>query len=644
MAAAAASTAITLPSGEVRHGEWDHGEIATGGEAAKRVKAVGGEEYGYFLISKRPKGFKGKNGGVGEFWLSINCDGVNHFPITTDPKTKMLLVPRDSFKPLQQVNSYDGATTLHKLVAALSKPDRGDDDTGDWNRFYQLKHPVPSPESKIGGTVKNPKRFASLMTIYTAARTAISGPLVRAIVKDLAEYDNAAAKHTALAGPAVMARLAAAATTEASASMLLTADQLAEMTFDGNAPPPTSLHFIVYSQRQAADVSIEVYHIACDMIDAVVGDGGGEGAAAKGAYCIPGGVKGDRRILFKSLFKYGGIFSNCRDLSRLTICVLNLTAGAILAEAIHKHPLLLVIRCKNRFAASANTSDSGGYRDFQMLCIYKRGGRHYYVEVQINLVEMVAIKAGEGGNEVAAAKTGGKKSKKEATDHDEMARGHDAFNTARVIDAFSKRSIEYSGDPSDALWKMIAAGSLLRVVLDKATMTDAQVKQLDDAMASDQCRVKELSMLECGEGITTIPEGLMVHIAASEARKSNPDALDLSEWRDLRQLPDSLGKLTHLKTLNLKSCENLETLPETGVAGLVNLEELNLRVCKKLKQLPQSIAKLAKLKTLNLQWCKNLAEPLPDLSHPLPGLEIDVYAASGAAKAWEKRGFTSLAN
>ena len=37
-AAAAASTAITLPSGEVRHGEWDHGEIATEEEAKKRVK------------------------------------------------------------------------------------------------------------------------------------------------------------------------------------------------------------------------------------------------------------------------------------------------------------------------------------------------------------------------------------------------------------------------------------------------------------------------------------------------------------------------------------------------------------------------------------------------------------------------------
>eukprot|EP00729_Bicosta_minor_P032553 gene32553-biopygen16336 len=241
-----------------------------------------------------------------------------------------------------------------------------------------------------------------------------------------------------------------------------------------------------------------------------------------------------------------------------------------------------------------------------MLCIYKRGGRHYYVEIQINLVEMVAIKAGKGGEEVAAATTGGKKSKK-----DEMARGHDAFNTARVIDAFSKRSLEYSGDPSDALWKMIAAGSLLRVVLDKATITDAQVKQLVEALASNQCRVKDLSMLEC-KGITTIPEGLWVYMEVSKVRKSNPDVLDLSEWTDLRELPDSAWKLTHLKTLNLASCDELETLPETGVAGLVNLEVLDLNYCTKLKQLPQSIAKLTKLKTLNLEGCWENLETLPE--------------------------------
>lgn len=118
------STAITLPSGEVRHGVWDHGEIATEEEAAKRVKAVGGEEYGYFLISKRPKGFKGVYGGVGEFWLSINYyRNVHHFPITTDPKTKMLLVPKHPNKPLQEVQPANASKIYNNKT------------TGDMNLF-----------------------------------------------------------------------------------------------------------------------------------------------------------------------------------------------------------------------------------------------------------------------------------------------------------------------------------------------------------------------------------------------------------------------------------------------------------------------------------------------------------------------------
>jgi hypothetical protein len=71
-------------------------------------------------------------------------------------------------------------------------------------------------------------------------------------------------------------------------------------------------------------------------------------------------VKGARRILFKSLFKYGCDLSKCHDLSRLTIKVPNLTVMATLIEALHAHSALLVTRCKNRFAEDANTDDAGG--------------------------------------------------------------------------------------------------------------------------------------------------------------------------------------------------------------------------------------------------------------------------------------------
>ena len=319
-----------------------------------------------------------------------------------------------------------------------------------------------------------------------------------------------------------------------------------------------------------------------------------------------------------------------------------------------------------------------GYRDFQTVCLFKFDGRYHYVEVQLNLIEIVAIKAGHGN---------GRKTKKGG--RTAMVGGHDAFNTARVLDVFSTRSIGYSGDPSEELWKMIAAGSLLRVVLDSAAITDAQAGKLVDAMASDQCRVKHLSMFKC-KGLTKIPEGLMVHIKAAE--KNDPDELDLGGWV-IESLPNSLGKMTHLKRLNLVKCENLETLPETvgecinvedlnlykckglktlprsvaklsklkmlnlegcfnlktlpetSVGELIDLEYLNLNYCSSLKTLPQSIAKMSKLKMLDVDGCRYLAEPLPDLSHLLPGLVIGhADRSSGAVGAWQERGFTSLAN
>jgi hypothetical protein len=216
-----------------------------------------------------------------------------------------------------------------------------------FRRKHNLKYPVPI---KIGGTL-SPSLLDPLLQLYEAARTNLSGPLTRAILTDLQAYDAAAARHASLAGPDVMARLAAAAAPAASDAMRLSNAKIEAMTVDATAPPSSALMHICYSQRIAADVSIAVYNLICIMIDAV----------NVGGYCLPGGVKGSRRVLFKSLFKYGCNLSMVHDLSRLTIKVPDLTAMATLVEALHAHSALLVTRCKNRFAADANTDDAGGY-------------------------------------------------------------------------------------------------------------------------------------------------------------------------------------------------------------------------------------------------------------------------------------------
>jgi hypothetical protein len=255
---------------------WDHGEL-TEKEAEARVKKAAGGTDGYFLISTRPKGFTGSKGATGEYWLSVAP--WQHYPITIDPRTKMLLVPKNPKEPLTDVHSYDDAVSLPALVAALSKPRRS-----DWysaqNDDYHLQHPVPSPESRIGAAIPT-SLLDPLLELYTAARTKISGLLTRTILSDLEAYNMAAAKHIALAGPDVMARLAAAATPAASDAMRLSSAEIEAMTVDATAPPSTALMHITHSQRIAADVSIAVYDLICLMID----------AANVGGYCLPGGVR-----------------------------------------------------------------------------------------------------------------------------------------------------------------------------------------------------------------------------------------------------------------------------------------------------------------------------------------------------------------
>ncbi|XP_042436751.1 putative disease resistance protein RGA1, partial [Zingiber officinale] len=69
------------------------------------------------------------------------------------------------------------------------------------------------------------------------------------------------------------------------------------------------------------------------------------------------------------------------------------------------------------------------------------------------------------------------------------------------------------------------------------------------------------------------------------------------KWCSLKELPDSIGKLIHLRYLDLSNNEGIRWLPES-LCDLYNLQTLILRYCFNLKCLPHGMMKLINLRNL----------------------------------------------
>ncbi|XP_074287761.1 putative disease resistance protein RGA1 [Silene latifolia] len=78
-------------------------------------------------------------------------------------------------------------------------------------------------------------------------------------------------------------------------------------------------------------------------------------------------------------------------------------------------------------------------------------------------------------------------------------------------------------------------------------------------------------------------------------------SLDLSNTKG-RSLPESIGQLLHLRSLNLSRSPDIKVLPKS-ITKLVNLQTLDLQFCWSLEQLPDDVSKLVDLSTLNVSHC-----------------------------------------
>jgi hypothetical protein len=93
--------------------------------------------------------------------------------------------------------------------------------------------------------------------------------------------------------------------------------------------------------------------------------------------------------------------------------------------------------------------------------------------------------------------------------------------------------------------------------------------------------------------------------------------LDLSRNKDIKLLPNSITKLQNLQTLRLDYCLKLKELPE-DTRNLISLRHLGLDGCDSLTHMPHGLGKLTALQTLSLYI---LGEKKSYLSKQKGGLE-----------------------
>ncbi|CAK9194562.1 unnamed protein product [Sphagnum troendelagicum] len=103
--------------------------------------------------------------------------------------------------------------------------------------------------------------------------------------------------------------------------------------------------------------------------------------------------------------------------------------------------------------------------------------------------------------------------------------------------------------------------------------------------------------------------------------------LDLSSCSELGSLPDSIVDLSQLQTIRLNGCHKLENLP-MELGKLQSLVELDLFDCFELGSLPDSIVDLSQLQTFRLWDCHKLENLPMELGKLQSLVELDLSSCS----------------
>ncbi|KAG5184014.1 hypothetical protein JKP88DRAFT_348536 [Tribonema minus] len=139
---------------------------------------------------------------------------------------------------------------------------------------------------------------------------------------------------------------------------------------------------------------------------------------------------------------------------------------------------------------------------------------------------------------------------------------------------------------------------------------------LDCSMCNELADLRPISVLKklkmlCLQGYwRSRPSSLPESIGNLTALTS----LDLSCCKVLSSLPPSFGNLTALTTLSMRYCERLTELPDS-FGNLTALTSLSLAICERLTSLPDSFSNLTALTSLDLSSCSVLSSLPPSFGN-----------------------------
>lgn len=135
---------------------------------------------------------------------------------------------------------------------------------------------------------------------------------------------------------------------------------------------------------------------------------------------------------------------------------------------------------------------------------------------------------------------------------------------------------------------------------------------------------------EVYELLTRIDDGYK----PTEQERKELSCIEMISWREIEKIPQSIGKLTSLQSLDL-SDSKIRELPE-GIWSLTSLQSLNL-YSTKISELPESIENFTSLQSLYLSFTQisELPESIGNLTS-LQSLELDSTQLSALPESIEK--------